>query len=147
MLETAATTDLQHATPTEWLEILTETFSRISQDPGCAPLLADIGHIHFQLRLEDRPQLSYWEEYLGDRIVPHLGSAETYAVVAETTFAAFVGTLLRRISIMEAAADEIWVLKGDTAALMRCANLLPYVMDAFSAAVTSRYSTFEGIPL
>ena len=139
--------ELERVTPVEWEALLLRMFERIAQEPRCVPILRDIGRINFQLQLEDRPELSYWEEYLGDRIIPHLGTADEYAVVAATTFSAFVGTLLRRISIMEAAADEIWTLRGDTAALMRCANLLPYVMNTFADVAREQYSTWEGDPL
>ena len=78
-----------------------------------------------------------WEEYLGDRVIPHLGILEEYTVQAATTFPVLIGTMLRSISLMEAAADECYELSGDTEALMRCANLLPYVMHTFSQVSTS----------
>jgi hypothetical protein len=149
-VKTAAVTeraDFRRITPPEWEVLLQRIFLRVSQEPRCKPILHDIGCINFQLQLEDRPELSDWEEYLGDRVVPHVGTAGESAVVAATTFTVFVGTLLRRISIMEAAADEVWMLRGDTSALMRCANLLPYVMNTFTDVVKEEYATWEGDPL
>lgn len=130
---------VERISPADWESLLSRMFERISRHPQCVPILREIGRINFQLQIEDRPELSYWEEYLGDRVVPHLGQAVECAVEAATTFSVFVGTLLRSISIMEAAADEVWVLRGDTTALMRCANLLPHVMEAF-ADVVREYS-------
>ena len=77
-------------------------------------------------------------------MVPHLGSVGESTVEAATTFPVFVGTLLRTISVMEAAADESWELRGDTAALMRCANLLPDVMLAFSDIAHAEFSIANG---
>ncbi|QSQ15020.1 hypothetical protein [Myxococcus landrumensis] len=122
-------------TPEHWARILSTVFGQVSQEPLCRPILASIGRIRFQLLLKDRPELSYWEEYLGDKVVPHLGIADEFHVQAETTFAVFTGTLLRTLSLMEAAADEAYEIRGDTEALMRCANLLPYVMVTFSRVV------------
>lgn len=130
-------------TPEHWSRILSRVFHRVSEEPRCQPILASIGHIRFQLLLRDRPELSYWEEYLGDRVVPHLGVAGECTVQAETTFPVLTGTLLRTISLMEAAADEAYELKGDTETLMRCANLLPYVMMTFSQVVDAEFRPGE----
>ena len=124
-------------TAPEWEKVITFVYRKVSENPKCAPILEDIGHIHFQLLMTDRPELSYWEEYLGDRVIPHLGILEEYTVQAATTFPVLIGTMLRSISLMEAAADECYELSGDTEALMRCANLLPYVMHTFSQVSTS----------
>lgn len=128
---------LENITPSEWENLLVRVFRRVTEHPTCAPILRDIGCIQFQLLLRDRPELSYWEEYLGDRVIPHLGIAPECTVQAATTFPVLAGTLLQQISIMEAAADEAYELAGDTAALMRCVNILPYVMVAFSEVVQS----------
>ena len=63
-------------------------------------------------------------------------NGSTYSQAA-TTFPVLIGTMLRSISLMEAAADECYELSGDTEGLMRCANLLPYVMHTFSQVSTS----------
>jgi len=134
---------LETITPEQWARLLSLVFRRVSENPRCKNILESIGRIRFQLRLKDRPELSYWEEYLGDQVVPHIGIAEEYTVLAETTFPVLTGTLLRTISLMEAAADEAYDIKGDTEALMRCANLLPYVMMTFSQVLDSGLHTRE----
>jgi len=123
--------------PERWETLLNAVYQQVSRDSRCAPALKEIGRIRFQLSFSDRPDLAFWEEYLEDRVRPHLGVADDWTVQAKTSFPVFVGTLLREISIMEAAADESWELFGDTEALLRCANILPYVMLAFSEAVDS----------
>lgn len=136
-------TTLDAMTPARWERVLAATFRRVSETASCAPVLRDIGPLRFQLLIRDRPDLSYWEEYLCDRVVPHVGVAEDCSVQASTTFRVFTDTLLRNISLMEAAADELWDLRGDTEALMRCANILPYVMDAFAYAVETACGTAD----
>jgi hypothetical protein len=138
------TMQLEEITAPEWKKVLERVYGRVSDNPKCAPILRDIGCIRFQMLFTDRSELSFWEDYYGDRIVPHLGIAEDYTVQAATTFPVLVGTLLRRISIMEAAADESYELRGDTEALMRCANILPYVMVAFTQVVQSEMLVMEG---
>lgn len=125
-------------TPPEWLALLTDVFGSISAEPRCAPVLRDIGNAIFQVTFRDRPELSYWEQYGDAEVAVHLGRADEPTVEAQTTFPVFIGTLLRDISIMEAAADELWELRGSTETLMRLSNLLPYVMLAFSAAADMR---------
>ena len=87
-----------------WEKMLQRVFQIVSEHPGCAPILRDIGQIRFQLLIKDRREFSYWEEYMGNRVVPHIGIAPDFTVQAATTFSTLVGTLLRRISVMEAAA-------------------------------------------
>ena len=135
--------ELDGLTTPGWEKILARVYGKVSENPRCAPILRDIGCIRFQMLFTDRPELSFWEDYLGDKVIPHLGVAEDYTVQASTTFPTLVGTLLRRISIMEAAADEAYELRGDTEALMRCANILPYVMAAFAQVVNSELTVPE----
>jgi hypothetical protein len=137
-LATAEWLHLCEVTPAEWTAILEEVYGRVSADPRCASIFHDIGPVRFQILLSDRPDLSFWEEYDGQKVVPRLGVTDTCSVEAATTFRVFLGTLLREISIMEAAADEAWQLSGDTEALFRCANLLPYVMLSFSETAAGR---------
>ena len=143
MAATANKHALEGITPAAWEVLLRKLFDRISNDERCAPILAEIGEAHFQLEIRDRPELSYWEDYQGNKVVPHLGTGENCVVMASTTFEVYVGTLLQEISMMEAAADESWELRGDTTVLMRCANLLPYIMNAF-ADVVAEEDTTEG---
>ena len=129
---------LDTITTEEWGRLLAQVFQRVSAEPRVKPILEAIGPLRFQLLLTDRPELSYWEEYTGDRVVPHLGVTQERSVQAATTFPMLTGTLLRRVSLMEAAAEEAWDIKGDTEALLRCANLLPYVMTTFSEVLGER---------
>src|SRR5205085_5188858 len=117
-------------TPLEWNAVLGRAYQKISSDPKCSPILKDIGRVRFQFILSDRPDLNFWEEYLGDEVFHHMGTAPDRTIEATTSSQVLVGTLLQQISIMEAAADEAYEMRGDTEALMRCANLLPYVMVA-----------------
>jgi hypothetical protein len=126
---------IQAITPPEWDSLLRKVYRKISSDPRCAGILKDVGQARLQFVLTDRPDLSFWEEYSGDEVVHHLGVADAPSVEARTTSRVLIGTLLQQISIMEAAADEAYEMRGDTETLMRCANLLPYVMAAFSEAV------------
>lgn len=126
---------LDAVTSAEWARILAQVFQHVSEDPRCKPILRSIGPLRFQLVLTDRPELSYWEEYTGERVIPHLGVTEDRAVQASTTFPMLTGTLLREVSLAEAAAEEAWEIKGDTEALMRCANLLPFVMTTFEKVI------------
>src|SRR2546423_1242846 len=80
-------------TAPEWEKVITFVYRKVSENPKCAPILEDIGHIHFQLLMTDRPELSYWEEYLGDRVISHLGILEEYTVQAATTFPVLIGTM------------------------------------------------------
>src|SRR5713226_3959465 len=126
---------IQALTRPKWDAILGRVYGKISSNPKCYLILRDIGRVQFQFMLTDRPDLNFWEEYLGDEVVHHLGVAPVSTIEARTSSQVLVGTLLQQISIMEAAADEAYEMRGDTEALMRCANLLPYVMAAFSEAV------------
>lgn len=121
--------------PQQWLGVLEEVFGSVSCEPRCADIRAEVGEIVFQVTFHDRPELSYWEKYKQGTISVHLGQAAEPTLEACTTFPVFVGTLLQDISIMEAAADELWDLRGSTEALMALSNLLPYVMLTFSAVV------------
>jgi hypothetical protein len=121
-----------------WEGCLSETFRLVSETPKCKAILSDIGELKLQLIVADRPEMSYWEEYAGGRVTPHLGVCADCTAQIETTFPVLLATLLNRVSIMEAAADEAYELRGDTAALMKCANILPYVMTAFSQTLASR---------
>lgn len=119
----------------EWKRILSLVFQRVSETRDAKPILNAIGHIQFQLILTDQPDLSYWENYLGDRVAPHLGVAGRYGARRRRRFRCSPALLSRTISLMEAAAaDEDLRAQGRTEALMRCANLLPYVV-AFRAGV------------
>src|SRR5688572_3759826 len=120
---TTASLRLAEITPTEWLDVLDEVYGRVSGVARCASIFQEIGAVRFQIVLTDRPDLSFWEEYDGRSVEPHLGVTCAATVEAATTLRVFVGTLLREISMMEAAADEAWRLSGDTEALFRCANL------------------------
>lgn len=124
--------------PERWQECLLETFDTVSESPACRPILQGLGRLRLQLLFEDRPDMNYWEDYGDGRVTPHLGMCEGAVVEISTTFPILLATLLSRISIMEAAADEVYELRGDTAVLMKCANLLPYVMAAFSRAYSRR---------
>jgi hypothetical protein len=130
---------LEQMSPTQWDRVLQTTFGQVSANEQCAPILRAIGRSRLQILLRDRPELSYWEDYDGDRVVPHLGVAAECDVEAATTFRVFTDTLLRRLSVMEAAADELWCLRGDTETLMRCANILPHVMAAFARALEAEH--------
>jgi hypothetical protein len=132
--------------PEQWEACLGDTFRIVSGTTACKPVLRDIGPIRLQLLVTDRPEMSYWEEYCGERIVPHLGVCEDCTVVISTTFPVLVGTLLNRISVMEAAADEAYELRGDTTTLMKCANILPFVASAFAEVFPGRAaSSMEGV--
>lgn len=126
--------------------MLEEVYGRVSADPRCTSIFQDIGPVRFQIVLKDRPDLSFWEDYDGRGVVPRLGVTGTCSVEATTTSRVFLGTLLREISIMEAAADEAWQLSGDTEALFRCANLLPYVMLSFSETVADHFGPASESP-
>src|SRR5687768_13934091 len=93
-----------------WFRVLDRVYLRVSENPQCAPVLKDIGRLRFQLLLTDRPELSYWEEFRGDRVVPHRGTTCDPTVRAATTLPILLGTMLRDVSIMEAAADECYEL-------------------------------------
>jgi hypothetical protein len=134
---------LDRPSPEQWRAWLDETFLTVSARPACAAILRDIGHLRLQLSLTDRPELSYWEQYDGHRIVPCLGFCEDCDVLISTSFEVLIGTLLDRISVMEAAADEAYELRGDTTALMRLANILPYVASAFSSVYVRQANGIE----
>jgi hypothetical protein len=111
----------------------------VSRTSACTSILADIGNSQLQLELSDRPEMNYWEEYRGDRVVPHIGVNASPTLKVRTTFPVLVDTLLGTMSVMEAAADEAYEFFGDTTTLMKCANILPYVMLAFKRAVLQRF--------
>jgi hypothetical protein len=129
--------------PDLWEACLVETFRIVSDAPACRPILQEIGRIRLQLVVEDRAEMSYWEEYTGDRVTPHLGVCDGPSAEISTVFPVLLATLLNRISIMEAAADEVYELRGDTAVLMKCANILPYVMAAFSRTLARQLPKIE----
>jgi hypothetical protein len=141
------TLQLENISPEQWGSYITQVFDHVAADARCAPILADIGKARFQIEIDDRPDLSYWEDYHGTTVSAHLGVRSECNVVASAKFQVYVDTLLRRMSLMEAAADEAWALRGDTEVLLRCANLLPYVMDAFAKVLRREYSSYNGKPL
>lgn len=124
-------------TAAQWDGLLSDLYGRISADPRCTVVLRHIGKTRFQFLFTDRPELSFWEDYDGASVRHRIGIADDYAIEATTTLSALAGTLLQRISLMEAAADEAFVMRGDAAALFRCANLLPFVMETFTDIVTT----------
>jgi hypothetical protein len=127
--------DLENMSAERWHRCLAATFRTVSETPACTRILRDMSGTRLQIVITDRPEMSYWEEYDGGRVIPHLGLGTDCVVEISTTFRVLLATLLDRLSIMEAAADEVYELRGDTTVLMKCANMLPYVMAAFSQAV------------
>ncbi|MEY9706421.1 hypothetical protein [Bradyrhizobium diazoefficiens] len=123
-----------------WHACLVETFDAVSEHAPCRSILAELGTTRLQLLFDDRPEMNYWEDYRDGRVTPHLGTCDGAAVEISTTFPVLLDTLLSRMSIMEAAADEVYDLRGDTTTLMKCANLLPYVMAAFSRTYARRFA-------
>ncbi|MCB9745144.1 MAG: hypothetical protein H6741_19010 [Alphaproteobacteria bacterium] len=130
---------LHNMSPELWMELLTETFDVVSRTKPCAPILEDIGLLKFQLTFEDRPEMNYWEHYQGSFVEPHLGTVELPDLMIKSLFPVIVDTLTDRLSVMEAAADELYEIYGDTTSLMKCANVLPYVMLAFTRAASQRF--------
>jgi hypothetical protein len=77
-------------------------------------------------------------------VVPALGVNEHCDVVISATFEVLIGTLLDEISVMEASADELYDLRGDTVTLMKCANILPFVADEFKCVFARSQAISEG---
>lgn len=122
----------EQISPQSWLEFLKDLLEVwVSQDAEASHVLEEIGDATFQFFFYDRPELSYWQAYTGNKIFVHLGVHPNPDITAKTDIETYLLTTAGEISIMEATADELYDISGDQEKLWATANIVPFVLRAF----------------
>jgi hypothetical protein len=120
-----------------WFKFIRELLEkRVSNDPEAKPVFQDIGEMTFQFVFNDRKDLSYWQEYDGEKITVHEGLISTQegrdpTVLAVTDLDIYILTTSGDISTVQATAEELYEISGDQEKLFKSANILPFVYRAF----------------
>jgi len=112
----------------EWFNFLRKLYEeKVSAYSECKDFFKSIGKITFQFEFEDNPEYSFWQEYTGEKIILHEGKHPKPTLTGITTIDVFMGTLSRKVNVMNAAAKGKYKMKGHMGKLMKMSGILPYV--------------------